>query len=332
MINDKDLNPSKIQEIANRFKESRVLLTAIELGVFTILDKKRLTSNEIAFQINTNERATDRLLNVLAGMGFLHKKNGKFMNCTEASDYLVKGKDDYLGNLEHTISLWDRWSTLTEVVKTGKAVCKKEINDRDNEWLEDFIRAMHYRGVGQAKLYPLLLNLSGVNKMLDLGGGSGAYSMAFVEHNPNMESVIFDLPNVIPLSKRYVLENGMSSKFSFIEGDYLKDDFGKGYDLIFLSAIIHINSYEENNMLIKRCADTLNINGQLVISDFIMDEDRVNPEVGALFAINMLVGTNNGDTYTKAEITEWIINAGLNSIELKNTNFGATLMIARKGN
>jgi len=332
MLNDKDLNPSKIQEIANKFRESRVLLTAIELGVFTVLDKKRLTSKEIAEQINTNERATDRLLNVLASMGFLHKKNGKFMNCTEASDYLVKGKDDYLGNLEHTISLWDRWGTLTEVVKTGKAVCKKEINDRGNEWLEDFIRAMHFRGVGQAKLHALLINLDGVKKMLDLGGGSGAYSMAFVEQNPNMKAVIFDLPNVIPLSKRYVAENGKSDKFTFIEGDYLRDDIGKGYDLIFLSAIIHINSYEENNMLIKRCADALNINGQLVISDFIMDEDRVNPEVGALFAINMLVGTSNGDTYTKTEITEWFTNAELNSIEIKNTNFGASLMIARKGN
>lgn len=332
MLNDKDLNPSVIQEIANKFRESRVLLTAIELGVFTILDKKRLTSKEIAEQINTNERATDRLLNVLASMGFLHKKNGKFMNCTEASDYLVKGKDDYLGNLEHTISLWDRWGTLTEVVKTGKAVCKKEINDRGNEWLEDFIRAMHFRGVGQAKLHALLINLDGVKKMLDLGGGSGAYSMAFVEQNPNMKAVIFDLPNVIPLSKRYVAENGKSDKFTFIEGDYLRDDIGKGYDLIFLSAIIHINSYEENNMLIKRCADALNINGQLVISDFIMDEDRVKPEVGALFAINMLVGTSNGDTYTKTEITEWLTNAELNSIEIKNTNFGASLMIARKGN
>ncbi|MFH0736329.1 MAG: methyltransferase [bacterium] len=325
-----DLTPDKIQEIAKKFQESRVLLTAVELGIFTVLNKKRLTSLEISEIIQTDPRGMDRLLNALTALGFLLKRNDKFMNFPGISEFLVKGESGYMGNLHHTNSLWDRWSSLTEAVKNGGSVNKKSINSRGKEWLEDFIAAMHYRGTGQAKILSMMIDLSNVKKMLDVGGGSGAYSMRFMEKNKDIDAVLFDLPNVIPIAKKYVENNGKSEKFTFVTGDYLVDDFGTGYDLIFLSAIVHINSFEENRLLIKKCVEALNPKGQIVINDFIMNENRVEPKIGVMFALNMLTSTLKGDTYTESEIAGWFKESGLHSIEHKQTSFGSSIMIAIK--
>jgi hypothetical protein len=126
------------------------------------------------------------------------------------------------------------------------------------------------------------------------------------------------------------LQEGLIDKFNFIAGDYLTKDFANNYDLILLSAIVHINSFEQNKFLVKKCAEALNKNGMLIINDFIMDENRTQPYQGALFSLNMLVGTVSGDTYTEEEIREWYTAAGINDIERKNTSFGSDLMIGTK--
>ena len=113
----------------------------------------------------------------------------------------------------------------------------------------------------------------------------------------------------------------MNDKISFLSGDYLADDLGNGYDLIFLSAIVHINSLEENNLLIKKCYESLNAGGQIVIKDWVMNEDRTEPAGGAYFALNMLVGTEHGDTYTETEMRSWFTNTGIKKIERKRHKF-----------
>ena len=322
--------PEQIREVAYAFRESRVLLSAIELKMFTVLDKHMMHSDEVAEKINSDKRATDRLMNALCGMGLLKKVKDKFYNTDLASKYLVEGKPDFMGGLHHTNNLWDTWSYLTESVRQGSAF-KGEQNKEDKQgWVEAFIGAMHYRGVKQARIIATMLNLKDVNKMLDIGGGSAAFSMEFAKKNPSLQATVFDLPHVIPLTKSYVEREGLSSRFSFIEGNYLSDDFGKGYDLILLSAIIHINNYDQNKKLIHKCANSLNNNGRVIISDFIMNEDRVTPYHGAMFSLNMLVGTQCGDTYTETEMTEWMTSAGLSNVERKNTSFGSDLIIGTK--
>ena len=203
---------------------------------------------------------------------------------------------------------------------------KKEKED----WVESFIAAMHYRGVNQAKLIAMMIDLSNTKKLLDIGGGSAAFSMEFVKSNPSIKAVVLDLPHVIPLTKRYVKQEGLLDNFDFIEGNYLTKDFGNDYDLIFLSAIVHINNYNQNKMLIKKCAEALNKNGMIVINDFVMSEDRTQPYHAALFSLNMLVGTNSGDTYTENEMKEWLTSAGCAKVERKQTSFGSDLIIGTK--
>jgi precorrin-6B methylase 2/predicted transcriptional regulator len=327
-VQNEILTPNRIREIASGFQVSRVILTAVELDIFTILDKQLLPSTEIAKKIQCDKRATDRLLNALVSLGFLNKVHEKFYNTDAASLYLVKGKPDYMSGLLHTNELWKSWSTLSDAVREGTSVYESDRPEGD--WTESFISAMHYRAAKEAKILAMMLNLTSAKKMLDVGGGSGAYSMGMIDNHPGLSAVIFDLPNVIPLTKKYVSAFSRKEKIEYVEGNYLQDDFGSEYDLILLSAIVHINSYEQNLALIKKCADALRGGGQIVIKDWVMNEARTEPTGGTLFALNMLVCTECGDTFTEKEVREWFINCGIKKIERKNTSYGWSLMIGTK--
>jgi SAM-dependent methyltransferase len=204
------------------------------------------------------------------------------------------------------------------------------VSERDDESLISFIAAMHSRAVRMADGIVALLDFSGVVRVLDVGAGSGAYCMAFVRASERIRATAFDLPNVIPLTKQYIRQANLSDKVDFVVGNCNTDPLGSGFDLIFLSALIHSNSFDENQRLIRKAANALNPNGQLVIQDFIMDDDRTRPAFGAFFALNMLVGTDAGDTYTESEVRGWMQDAGLSKIERKDTAYDTTLIIGRK--
>ncbi len=319
-----------IRQVANAFRESRTLLTAVELKIFTVLDTHLMTSEDVSVKVSADCRAVERLMNALCAMGILKKVKKKFYNSDLSAKYLVEGKPDFMGGLFHINHLWNSWGYLTESVKQGKSVIGNQNKNEKKDWADAFIAAMHYRGVKQGKILAMMIDISGTKKLLDVGGGSAAFSMELVKRNPAIEAVVMDLPHVIPLTKKYVEQAEMLDNFKFIEGNYLTADFEGSYDLILLSAIIHMNSFEQNRILINKCADALNVNGMLIVSDFLMSENRTEPYFGALFALNMLVGTNDGDTYTESEIKEWFESAGLKNIERKNTSFGSDLMIGIK--
>ncbi len=324
-------DPAELMEMANAFRISRVILTGYELGIFSILQEAR-TSSEIAGKSGTDPRATDRLLNALVAIGLVEKNKDKFSNTTFSSKFLVRENPGFLGGLGHMLNIWKTWSTLTESVRTGKSIAiENSIEDRGNEWREAFIAAMHARAPQQAKEVASLLDLSKTTRILDIGGGSGAFSFEFIRKNKKIKAVVFDLPTIVPITQGYIDREGFSGSVTTMAGDYLKDGFGKGYNFIFLSAVIHINSPDENRSLIRRCNAALDKGGQLVILDHIMNDDRTEPKAGAIFALNMLVGTEKGDTYTESEIETWMRDAGLKEIRRADSTQGTSLMIGIKG-
>jgi 2-polyprenyl-3-methyl-5-hydroxy-6-metoxy-1,4-benzoquinol methylase len=320
----------EIREVAYAFQKSRILLTAYELDLFTVLGKAPKTSGEVARAIGADTHATDRLMNALCAMGLLTKDDGRFSNTQVASRFLVRGEPGYMAGLMHTVNLWDTWSTLTQAVRQGTATAHREVNGRGERWLTAFIAAMHTRASREAPAVVSEIGVSGVSRVLDVGGGSGAYAMAFVRAGDGIRATVFDLPNVVPLTRSYVEQGGLSDKVDITAGDYLTDDLGSGYDLVFVSAIIHSNSVGQNQSLIKKCASALSQGGRVIVQDFIMDEDRTGPPRGAFFALNMLVGTPAGDTYTEAEVRTWMEEAGLSAIVRKETPFGSTQIVGRK--
>lgn len=325
-----ELTVDDIQQLARAFFHSRILLTAYELGIFTGLGGERKTSAEVASALETDPRATDRLLNALAVLGLLNKEKGRFANTEAASRYLVKGKPEYMAGLMHTVNLWDSWSTLTGAVRAGTTAFERPGGEAAERRTEAFIAAMDYGGSQRAERLVATLDLDGVSRVLDVGGGSGAYAMAFVRASDNITATVFDLPRVTPLTRRYVEAKGLSGKIDVVEGDANVDELPRGYDLVFMSQLLHSNSPKENEALIANGAASLNAGGRLVVQDFVVDEGRAGPPRPVIFALNMLVATAAGDTYTESEIRGWMEAAGLNDIERTDTDFETALVVGKK--
>jgi SAM-dependent methyltransferase len=324
------MNPNTIREFAASFQKSRILLSGFELDIFTTIDESGSTNNRIADTLHLDEDACERLLNALVSLGFLSKIKGLYLNTPESFTFLSTKSPDYLGGLMHTNHLWNTWSNLTKVIKTGKSAHSTVINDRGENWLFSFISAMHDRAKKQAPIQLARVDLSEVKSTLDIGGGSGAYSMEFVKLKPEIEATVFDLPNVVHITQHFIDQEGFSGKIKTFTGDYTTDDLPTGFDLAFLSAVIHSNSLEVNQDLIKKCYHSLNKNGKILIQDWIMNNDRTQPTSGAIFAINMLVGTEAGDCFTEQEVTEMLQVAGFTNISRIEFETGLSQMTAHK--
>ena len=324
------MNPIAIREFAAAFQKSRILLSSFELDIFTTIDESGCSNKQISNTLQLDEQACERLLNALVSVGFLTKQNQLFFNTSDSFTFLSKKSPEYLGGLMHTNHLWNTWSNLSQVVKTGISAHSTEINERGEEWLFAFISAMHDRAKKQAPQQLAKVDLSGIKSMMDIGGGSGAYSMEFVSKKPELEATVFDLPKVIPITQKFIDKEGFSNQIKTYTGDYTKDELPLGFDLVFLSAVIHSNSLTVNQDLIKKCFKSLNKNGKIIIQDWIMNNDRTHPTSGAIFAVNMLVGTEAGDCFTEQEVTEMLQNEGFQHISRIEFESGLSQMTAEK--
>lgn len=323
-------NINSLLELAWSFQKSKTLHTACELDIFSILGDYEKTAEEVAKEAGTDVNATARLMNALTALGLLNKEGIYYSNTRVTRQYLVKDSPDYIASMAHYSNLYDRWSKLTESVKKGTSMNYRITDDIEGEKLNDFIAAMHWRATNQAREIVNMIYLSNAKKLLDLGGGSGAYAMEFVRAKPDMDVYIFDLPNVIKLTQNYLYENGFMDKIHLIEGDYFVDNIGSDYDIVFLSSIIHSNSIWENIELAKKIYLALKPGGQIIIHDYIISDDRTKPLFTALFSLNMLINTPSGDVYTETDVWVMLKEAWFKNIKNYPTKFGTNLIIASK--
>ncbi len=325
-----DVSPVEIMTTARAFMRSRVLLAGVELGVFTLVSQGQRTAAAIAAAAHADPRGVDRLLNALCAMGLLVKRDNQFANSEAAARYLVEGAPEHLGGLRHTAHLYRSWATLTEAVRHGGSTLAPGSGNWSEAGRAAFIAAMHARGRAAAEQTVAALDLTDVARVLDVGGGSGLFSMALARAKPGLRATVFDLPEVVPLTKKYIAQEGMGDRLETFAGDYHTDELPGGCDLILLSAIVHSCSPAENESLLRKCAGAANPGGQVVVSDFLMNADRTAPPDGAFFALNMLVNTAAGDTYTEAEIAGWMTAAGLSEIARRAAPGIAGLLVGRK--
>jgi (2Fe-2S) ferredoxin/predicted O-methyltransferase YrrM len=307
--------PDDLMQKIRGFQFSRVILSAVELDIFTAVGKNA-NSAEIAKSLGIDPRATEKLLNALVAINLLEKRQGLFYNSAISSRYLMEGSpDDSRASIMHSVHLWDRWSTLTECVKQGASVTYKDVADRKDEWTVPFIAAMHKNAGARAPLVIRAIGIDGVRKVLDVGGGSGAYSIAFAEMNQNLEAEVFDLPPVIAIARKHIDKAGLSGRVKVRAGDFRKDELGTNFDLVFISAICHMNGPQENIKLLQKSYKALVSGGRVVIQDFILNPDKTSPQSAALFALNMLVGTRSGSTYSEQEYSDWLKEVGFKNIK-----------------
>ena len=299
------------------FASSRIILTANNFRFFDHLTLPGKTAQALARRISADKRATEMLLNSLAAIGLLRKKNLSYSNSPVASRYLVSGKPDYQGDiLRHYSTLWDNWSGLDTVLKTGKP--HRKVHDH-----ESFILGMHNLASLRTKEFMLSLDLKGVKKILDLGGGPGTYSIALAQKCKDI--TLMDFPETLKIARKVIGKAGLGQKIKLLPGDFTSDYMGSGYDFILISQILHAYDEKACIAMLKKSFRALNSGGRAVVQEFPLDEMRTSPLPSALFAINMLVHTTGGNTYTPKEMSGWMKKAGFSNI--KTTMLEETVLI-----
>ncbi|MBZ5510945.1 MAG: methyltransferase [Acidobacteriia bacterium] len=316
--------PDRLDQMIRGYMPSRCILTALELDIFTAVGDGA-NAQQIGTKIHANVRAAGMLLNALVALGLLSKSGDAYKNTPESARFFVQGsKDNHRNGLLHTANIWHRWSTLTDAVRQGT---RTAVRDKSPEWTHNFIAGMQRIAKDRAPLVVKTLGTAGVRRILDLGGGSGAYSIAFAKASPDVQCEILDIPEVVPLAAEYVSKAGVSAQVSLRAGDMLHDDFGSGYDLIMLNAICHMFSEEQNRDIFRRARQALAPNGRLVVQDFILNPDKTAPQQAALFSLNMLVGTDAGASYSELEYTRWMKDAGFTEVGRINLPGPSDLMV-----
>jgi len=326
----------RVLDILWGFAECRVLIAAVELDIFTAIAKGHNTAKAVAAQSEVSERGVRILLNALTSMEFLSKKRSAYFLEPIAGQFLVKGRKGYMGaNVLHAIHLWERWASLTEAVKTGTAADLASARERGARFFPILVEALFpinypiacegYDQLGVGKTWKNI-------KVLDVAGGSAPWSVPVAERDPKSRVTLLDFPEPVKVARRFVKKHKVEKQFQFIESNLWDVDWGTNqYDLIVLGHICHSEGEKKTREMIRRAFRALKPDGKLLIAEMVADDRCAGPGSWPLmFAVNMLVNTEEGDTFTFSEYRRWCKAAGFRSFEALPVKEHSPLLVATK--
>ena len=322
-----------INDISYGYWKAQALFVASELDLFTFIGELGKSSKAIAKKYGTDPRATEMLLNALVSLKLLTKSRDIFSNTAVSRRCLSKNGPAYQGDrIKHFHNMWDYWSKLGTAVKSGKPTAFKDAKKGvDKKRLREFISAMHNTASIQADEIYTKLQIKKRSRLLDLAGGQGSYSVKFAEKNKNLKAVVFDLPDVIKLTKEHIKESGMAGQVTTKAGNCLEDSLGKGlYDTVLVSHLLHAYDVSENQKILKKCWDSLIKDGIVIIQEFILNPSKTMPLFGTLFSLNMLMGTQGGSSYSAVEMKGWLKKAGFKNLKRIDLGMDSGLIIGKK--
>lgn len=319
-----------IRDIAHSFKKSRILFTSLELGIFTIIGNEARTVRSIAEEAQCNERALEKILNALVNLGLIKFKDGFYSNTPESLLFLSKESPNYLGDLMHIAALWENWSHLTEIVKIGKPVKYQSLSEKSDEWLEAFILASFRESKNYASVIVRQIPANNPMKILDLGAGSGVFSIELAKMYPKAQIYAFELPRVAELTQKFIDRSGLSERIHTIAGDFTKDPIGSDYDLVLISDVLSEYSFKTVMKTLSKVYDAMRFRGVIAIFDYFFDDKRTEPEEAVTHSINMLINTLDGEVLNNTDIWFAMREAWFSDIYKIETNFGKSLVIGFK--
>ena len=316
-----------LMTVSIAYRQSAVLLAACKLGVFATLVHDSRSAGDLARELELDARALETVLLALAAEGILQRQEDGFRIAPAYTPYLLTDSPDtQAGILNHNLTCLQRWSHLTDVVRTGKPVPL----DPDPDRLHDFVRGMADVSKASSAAVVSKIDLSSCRRMLDVGGGPATAAITFTQRWPNLTGVVLDLEDVIPIARERIEEAGLGERIEARAGDYLIDDFGQGFDLVYISNVINSLSPESARVVVEKSHRALTDGGTLILKDYFLEEDRITPAFAAYFSVNMLVSVEGGRTYTWNEARALIERTGFRDVEAIAINAADRLLIARK--
>lgn len=313
-MNPTEWNPGTLLEISGGYWKTCTLHTAVQLDVFTWIADQPLSADSVAEKLHANPRATAMLLNALAAMKLLNKSGHLYTNTPESSQFLSRESPAYMGYIiKHHHHLVPSWGQLDHAVMTGGPVRTRAMHSSDDA-RESFLMGMFNMAMMTAPRIVPAIDLTNRKTLLDMGGGPGTYAIQFCLNNPDLLAVVFDLPTTRPFAEKTIGRYALSERISFQEGSYLHDAITGRYDVAWLSQILHGEGPEDCQAMIRMAASTLVPGGMILIHEFILNDDMDGPMFPALFSLNMLLGTDAGQSYSDRQIRDMLAEAGVRDI------------------
>jgi len=330
------VRPDRIMEMVWGYAPPMILATAVHNKVFDLLDAGPKTVEELAQASGNSVRGLRSLMNALVGFNFLAKNSdGRYSLTPESAAFLVSSKPGFLGKFVEFsgLKMIQTWLPLPEVVKTGKpstAVNQQTTGDSFFQELVEPIFAMSYPATQLAGRALGLADVKNPIRQLDIGTGSGVWGIGLAQQSPQISVTAQDWPGVLDVTRRMTARFGLADRFSYLPGDFQEVDFGTGFHLVTIGHILHSEGVDRSRKLLKKAAAAMAPKGTIVISEFLVNQERTGPPMGLIFAVNMLAHTENGDTFSFEEISGWLKEAGLVNPRKLETGGPVGLVLADK--
>jgi len=311
MPNYQPITGPQILELMSGFRPACIIGACAELDIWGRLSDKSLSAEALAQLLDCDLRAIAMLLDAVTALGLLTKNAGCYRVPGDVRPLLTEGgPHTVLPMIWHQMNVMRGWSQLAWVAKSG-IPCPRQASIRGFEAdRAAFIAAMHAVSGPIADDLVAQLGPLRFRHLLDVGGASGTWTLAFLRAVPGAKATIFDLPDAIRQALERVKQSKFASRVALVSGDFYSDDLPAGCDFAWLSAIAHQHSRRHNRDLFLKVFKALEPKGQIAVRDIVMDPCRTSPRDGALFAINMLVNTESGGTFTFEEFAEDLRAAG----------------------
>lgn len=314
-----DARPDRQQilDMMNGFRSACVLGAAAELDLWASLGDESLTAQQVAARLQCDLRALTMLLDALAALQLLDKLDGRYHVPAELRAWLVEGSpQSVLPMLWHVTNVMRSWTQLAATVTQGIPPPRQpSIRGADADRAA-FIAAMHAISGPMADDLVAQLGPPKFRRLLDVGGASGTWTLAFLRALPGATATIFDLPDAIQQARGRLVGTPLADRVELVAGDFYVDQLPSGADFAWVSAICHQHSRRHNRELFAKVCEALVPGGRIAIRDVVMEPCRTQPREGALFAINMLVNTDSGGTFTFEEYAEDLRAAGFEDSRL----------------
>ena len=304
-----EMDLDQFQRLLWGFAGHRVITVAGRTGVLRLLAESARTTDEIASELGLDELAAGKVVRALTALGIAVAEGERYRAAQGLREHFIAGDRDVVPFLEHSHAMYERWGETLEPWLRGE---EWPIAERTPEEVHRFGAAMRAMGAQMARRVADALDLDGVDRMLDVGGGWGHFAQAMCRVRSQIKATILDRAEVVEQARAELSGSGLEDRIVFLPGDYLATDYGDGYDLVLFANILHQETADRALELVRRGAAALAPGGRVTVVDFAIDDERRDHLLGALFAINM---RSFGDTWTEKDIRGWMTTAGLDEDE-----------------
>lgn len=307
------MNPERITRMASAFYESCILFVATGAGVFEALAKMGAAPvGRVAEACGLDPRGARLLLDACVAVELLHKAGELYRNSLEAAAFLVPGaRGDLTGAIRYNRDVYGAWGRLAQFARTGRPVEAPQLHlGADDARTRAFVMSMHGRALGIGQAVVPSLDLGGVRRLLDVGGGPGTFSALIARAHPGMTCSVIDLPPIVAIAEELLEQQGVGDRVQMIPGSYHEVEFPGDQDAVLFSGVLHQESAEAIQRLMHRAYAALAPGGRVFVVDMMTDATHTAPAFSALFAVNMALTTDAGWVFSDSELSGWVSAAG----------------------